>query len=169
MKLEITKEWCLAAARREGDVEVGAGRLAFDPKPEVEGTANAQAPPVEAMQLAFGKLINFMRRKQSWTIEELAKRARVDAAELLLIEKEVPHQTEPYTVHQLASVFQLNPKALQQLSGLAVVRNYEVVNEAVRFAANSDSIEKLSRDQARAVEQFVAALNRLADREKGQQ
>lgn len=40
MKLEITKEWCLAAARREGNVEVGAGRLAFDPKPEVEGTTN---------------------------------------------------------------------------------------------------------------------------------
>ena len=169
MKLEITKEWCLAAARREGDVEVGAGRLAFDPKPEIEGTAKVDAQPVEAMQLAFGKLINFMRRKQSWTIEELAKRAKVDAAELLLIEKEVRHQTEPYTVHQLANVFQLNPKALQQLSGLAVVRNQEVVDEAVRFAANSDSIEKLSPDQASAVEHFVAALNRLADGEKASQ
>ena len=169
MKLEITKEWCLAAARREGDVEVGAGRLAFDPKPEIEGTANVQALPVEAMQLAFGKLINFMRRKERWTIEELAKRAKVDVAELLLIEKEGRHQTEPYTVHQLANVFQLKPKALQQLSGLAVVRNHEVVDEAVRFAANSDTIEKLSPDQTRAVEQFVAALNRLADGEKAPQ
>jgi transcriptional regulator with XRE-family HTH domain len=186
MKLEITKEWCLAAARREGDVEVGAGRLAFDPKPEIEGTTsvqtpsfdtkpkiegatNVQTPPVEAMQLAFGKLINFMRRKERWTIEDLAKRAKVDPAELLLIEKEVPHQTEPYTVYQLASVFHLNAKALQQLSGLAVVRNHQVVDEAVRFAANSDSIEKLSPEQTRSVEQFVAALNRLADGEKASQ
>jgi hypothetical protein len=168
MKLEIKREWCLAAARREGDAEVSAGRIAFDPKPEVEG-APVQGLPVEAMQLAFGKLVNFMRRKQSWTIEELAKHAKVDAAELLLIEKEVRHQTEPYTVYQLAHVFNLNPKALQQLSGLAVVRNHEVVDEAVRFAANSDSIEKLSPDQTRAVEQFVAVLNRLADGEKAQQ
>ena len=40
------------------------------------------------------------------------------------------------------------------------------MDEAVRFAANSDSIEKLSPQQASAVEQFVAALNRLADEEK---
>jgi HTH-type transcriptional regulator, competence development regulator len=169
MKLEIKKEWCLAVARREGDAEVSAGRIAFDPEPEVEGVPNVQAQPVEAMQLAFGKLINFMRRKQRWTIEELAKRAKVDAAELLLIEKEIRHQTEPYTVYQLANVFHLHPKALQQLSGLAVVRNHDIVDEAVRFAANSDSIEKLSPDQARAVEQFVAALNRLADGEKAPQ
>ena len=39
MKLEIKREWCLAAARREGDVEVGAGRIAFDPEPE-------SAPPL---------------------------------------------------------------------------------------------------------------------------
>lgn len=31
MKLEISPEWCLAAARREGDAEIGAGALARDP------------------------------------------------------------------------------------------------------------------------------------------
>jgi HTH-type transcriptional regulator, competence development regulator len=150
--------------RRRG---VGAGRIAFDPKPEVEG-APVQALPIEAMQLAFGKLINFLRRKQSWSIEELARRAKVDAAELLLIEREVHRQAEPHTVFQLAQVFHLSFKSLQQLSGLAVVRNHEVVDEAVRFAASSDSIEKLTAEQTRAVEQFVAALNRLADGEKAQ-
>jgi hypothetical protein len=59
MKLQIKREWCLAAARREGDAEVGAGRIAFDPELEVEG-APVQAQPVEVMQLAFGKLVNFL-------------------------------------------------------------------------------------------------------------
>lgn len=168
MKLEIKREWCLAAARREGDLEVGAGRIAFDPKPEAEG-APVQALPTEAMQLAFGKLVNFLRRKRSWSIEELAKQAKVDAAELLIIEKEARYQAEPHTVFQLAQVFNLNFKSLQQLAGLTVVRNQQVVTEAVRFAANSDSIEKLSPEQTRSVEQFVAALNRLADGEKAPQ
>jgi transcriptional regulator with XRE-family HTH domain len=168
MKLEIKREWFLAAARREGDVEVGAGRIAFDPEPEVEG-APVQALPTEAMQLAFGKLVNFLRRKRSWSIEELAKQTKIDAAELLLVEKEPRHQAEPHTVFQLANVFNLNFKSLQQLAGLVVVRNQEVVTEAVRFAANSDSIEKLSPEQTRSVELFVAALNRLADGEKAQQ
>ncbi|HVR57014.1 MAG TPA: helix-turn-helix transcriptional regulator [Pseudolabrys sp.] len=165
MKLEIKREWCLAAARREGDAEVGAGRVAFDPTPEIEG-AVVQALPVEAMHLAFGKLVNLLRRKRNWSIEELAKHAQVDTAELLLIEKEGRHQTEPHTVYQLANVFQLNFKGLQQLAGLTVVRNSQVVTEAVRFAASSDSIEKLSKKESEDVEQFVAALNRLVDGEK---
>jgi hypothetical protein len=33
MKLEISKDWCIAAAKREGDSEVGAGALAMDPIP----------------------------------------------------------------------------------------------------------------------------------------
>lgn len=33
MKLEVSKEWCLAAAEREGDSEVGVGLLAMDPQP----------------------------------------------------------------------------------------------------------------------------------------
>jgi HTH-type transcriptional regulator, competence development regulator len=163
MKLEITKEWCLAAARREGDVEIGAGRIAFDPQPEIEGSTNIEVLPVEAMQLAFGKLVNFLRRKRSWSIPELAMQADVDTAELLLIEEEVHHQVEPRTVFQLAKVFDLNVKGLQQLSGLATVRNHQVVSEAVQFAASSDSIEKLTPDELRAVEHFVAALNRFAD------
>ena len=114
MKLEIKRKWCLAAARREGDVEVGAGRIAFDPQPEVEGTP-VQALSLEAMQLAFGRLVNFLRRKRNWSIEELARQAKVDAAELLLIENEVPHQAEPHTVFQLANVFNVSFKSLQQL------------------------------------------------------
>ena len=168
MKLEIKREWCLAAARREGDGEVGAGRIAFDPEPEVE-SAPVQALPVEAMQLAFGKLVNHLRRKENWSIEDLANHAKVDAMELLLIEKEARHQAEPHTVFQLAHVFNLNSKAMQQLAGLVVVRNQQVVAEAVRFAASSDSIEKLSAEQTRSVEQFVATLNRLADGEKASQ
>lgn len=33
--IEISKEWCLAAAQREGDGEIGAGALAMDPVPDV--------------------------------------------------------------------------------------------------------------------------------------
>lgn len=32
-KVEVSKEWCLDAAKREGDSEVGAGALAMDPTP----------------------------------------------------------------------------------------------------------------------------------------
>lgn len=33
MKVEVSKEWCEAAAKREGDAEIGAGAMARDPLP----------------------------------------------------------------------------------------------------------------------------------------
>lgn len=33
MKLELTEEWCMNAAAREGDCEIGAGAFARDPGP----------------------------------------------------------------------------------------------------------------------------------------
>ena len=31
MKIEISKDWCVRMAQREGDAEIGAGLLAIDP------------------------------------------------------------------------------------------------------------------------------------------
>ena len=67
-------------------------------------------------------------------------------------------------MHQLAQVFELKPKALMQLSGSAAPRA-DVSREAVKFAASSEPMEKLTKEEALAVEQFVAALNRLADKD----
>jgi len=165
MKFTVTDEWCLAAADREGDQEVGAGFVAADPAI----FAAAQAQPLanratETTQLAFGLLIQLLRRRKSLTLAQLATNARVDMEELLLIEKDVDYHPEPRTVHQLAQVFELKPKALMQLSGSAAPRE-EVSREAVKFAASSEPMAKLTREEASAVEQFVAALNRLADKD----
>jgi transcriptional regulator with XRE-family HTH domain len=165
MRLNVTDDWCLAAADREGDREIGAGFTAADPTI----LAAAQAQPlagraIETTQLAFGRLIQLLRRRKSLTLEQLATNARVDMEELLLIEEDVDYHPEPRTVHQLAQIFELKPKALMQLSGSAAPRE-EISREAVKFAASSEPMEKLTKEEALAVEHFVAALNRLAEKD----
>ena len=52
MKIERSKEWWMARARREGDAAVGAGLLAFDPVPDERPTTITQTaaaePPMNA-------------------------------------------------------------------------------------------------------------------------
>ena len=60
MKLEVTKAWCLAAARRESDVEIGAGVTAFDPKPTTKSEARGHEVVGElTQQIAFGRTVEF--------------------------------------------------------------------------------------------------------------
>jgi transcriptional regulator with XRE-family HTH domain len=171
MKLEVTKAWCLAAARREGDVEIGAGVTAFDPEPTTKSEAQGHATAVEAThimaieatQIAFGRAVQFLRRRCRWTVEKLAQDARIDLSELVAIENDPHHRPEPRAVSQLAHTFNINPKAFQQLAGNTVIRDTRVREEAVRFAARAGSIDSLTSEENEALEQFITALRGFTD------
>ena len=51
-----------------------------------------------------------------------------------------------------------------QLAGLAVANDDHFRQEAVRFAARSKSVEKLTREQKAALNAFVAVLSEDADK-----
>ena len=163
MKLEVNKAWCLAAARREGDAEVGAGIVAFDPEPSVKSEARAEEASVETTQIAFGRVVHLLRRQRSMNMEKVAQNARVELSELVAIENDPHFRPEPRTVSQLAHLFGVDAKAFQQLAGNAVIRDTRVREEAALFAARAGSIEKLTREESTALEQFISVLSDLTD------
>jgi transcriptional regulator with XRE-family HTH domain len=157
MRIERSKEWWLARARREGDAFIGAGLLAADPMPDGRTVAAVAAP--EEYRIAFGKFVNMMRRRKGYSIEQLADAARVDASELLIIEDDVHYVPGPRTVFQLAQLFEVPQPRLMQLAGLAAANDDSLREEAVRFAARSEAVHKLTREESAALEAFVTVLS----------
>jgi transcriptional regulator with XRE-family HTH domain len=155
MKLTLTKDWFVRRAALEADIDVAAGLPAryssFD-------DSLAKAPGSSETRLAFGPLVELMRRKNLLSMEKLAEEARVDLAEIVAIERNPSFQPEPRTVQQLAKVLKLPAKGLLQLSGNTAVRDDHFREEAVRFAARSASVERLSPEEGRALEAYVAFL-----------
>ena len=158
MRLERSKEWWLERARREGESFVGAGLLAFDPSPE-QAKGGADAPAAEENRIAFGKFVNLMRRREGRSIEELASAADVDASELLVIEDDLRHVPGPRTVYKLAQHFRVPQPRLMELAGLTVANDVGLREEAVRFAARSEAVQKLSKEELAALEAFVSVLS----------
>jgi HTH-type transcriptional regulator, competence development regulator len=153
MKLTLTKDWFVRRAALEADIDVAAGLSARNPSLD-----EAQSGPSEA-RLAFGPLVQLMRRKNLMSMEKLAEEARVDLVEIVGIERDPGFRPEPRTVHQIAKVLNLPAKSLLQLSGNTVVRDDHFREEAVRFAARSGSVERLSPEERRALEEYVAFLS----------
>ena len=147
----------MARARREGDAAVGAGLLAFDPAPE-ERPSSAQGA-VEDTRIAFGKFVSLMRRRRGFSMEQLAEAAELEASELLVIEDDVHYVPEPRTVFKLAQTFDVSQRRLMQLAGLAAANDVGFREEAVRFAARSESVQKLTPEESSALEAFVAVLS----------
>jgi transcriptional regulator with XRE-family HTH domain len=158
MKLERSKEWWMARARREGDAVIGAGLLAFDPAPEERPTA-AQTAAVEEPHIAFGRFINLMRRRRGFSMERLAEVADLDPSELLVIEHGSNYVPEPRTVFKLAQTFEVSQRRLMQLAGLAAANDAGFREQAVRFAARSEAVHKLTPEENSALEAFVAVLS----------
>ncbi len=158
MKLERSKDWWMARARREGDAVIGAGLLAFDPALD-ERASGVQTAVIEETRIAFGKFVNLMRRRRGFSMEQLAQAADLDASELLVIEDDLHYVPEPRTVFKLAETFEVSQRRLMQLAGLAAANDAGFRQEAVRFAARSEAVQKLTPEESSALEAFVAVLS----------
>jgi HTH-type transcriptional regulator, competence development regulator len=157
MKLTLTKEWFLRRVALEGDVDIAAGLPARHPSLDEE---HPDAPG--DTRLALGPLVQLTRRKNRMSMEKLAEDARVDLAEVVSIERDPSFRPEPRTVYQLAQVLKLPSKGLLQLSGNTVVKDEHFREEAVRFAARSGPIERLTPEEKRVLEEYVAFLSKQA-------
>src|SRR3972149_2314634 len=119
-------------------------------------SAVAEVPKV------FGRLIEYARRERGLSVEALANAANVELAEIVAIETEHDTVPQPRTVYQLAQVLKHPAPRLTELAGLAQPR--KVLSEAaVRFAARSEPMSKLSDDEKEAFEEFVKVLVEASD------
>ena len=91
-------------------------------------------------------------------VRELAEKAKLDVQEILEIEQDPRCEPEPDAVYKLASVFKLPAKPLLELAGLVEARTPRLREEAVRFAARSESVAALNEHEREAFEAFVSAI-----------
>lgn len=157
MELKRSKEWWLSKADAEGDVVVAAGALARDPAPELESSSISR--------LAFGRFVNLMRRRLSLSVEAFAERAALDVSEVLSIEDDLSYTARPRTIYQLSQTLNVPQERLLVLAGLAGANDTGLGEEAVRFAARSESVERLSKEEQAALEAFIAVLSQAGSNE----
>jgi transcriptional regulator with XRE-family HTH domain len=162
MKLNLTKDWLKKRAEMERDAETSAGFFdlsVLEGNQRQEHDTSASQVQGDNTLSVFGRLINLWRRKKGLRMDELADKARIDLAELIAIEHDIHYIPEPRTVHQLAKIIGLPSDRMLQLSGNTVVRDPTLGEEAIKFAARSESIEKLNGNEQQALEEFVKFLN----------
>jgi transcriptional regulator with XRE-family HTH domain len=155
MKLRQDREWYVRHAALDEPSEVAAGGFSFDKLPP----SAADAPDGSDVDPAFGRLIQLSRRSRGWSIEELSTRARVEVNELVRIEKDPHFVPGPRTVYQLANLLGFRNDRLLQLSGNTKLRDRQLGEGAVRFAARSESVEALNAAEQNALQEFVKYLS----------
>lgn len=161
MNNTITPEWCLKMADQEAEFAASLSHAYTElPIVEIQESVDSEA----AHNIAFARLVRLMRRRAHLSVEQLANATRVDLVELVEIEKDARHRADPRTVYQLAQYFDLPAAKLLQMAHLSVPKDARLAEEAIRFAARSESIDELSAVEQAALEAFVAVLSEQSEK-----
>lgn len=112
---------------------------------------------------ALSALVQLLRKRDNLSEEELATRARIEVTEIRKIEYDRSYVPAPRTIYQLEQTFKLPRRTLVKLSGLTKTHSKEFTEEALRFAAHSKSIQKITRHERRLLNEFVKFLSSYTD------
>lgn len=152
------REWL----RRHADAEdrcvsVSVGGLVSDME-MLKPLAEAET----VTRVAFSLLVRLTRRSHGMTPERLAEAADLDLAEVVSIETGEELLPEPRTVFKLAKALKLPEGGLMELAGLVRRHDARLESAAVRFAARSESMERLTKEEEAALREFVRTLSELS-------
>jgi|SRR6266852_3830223 len=159
MKYSIPKERILSASHDDAKFDVAAGTPALDPTFGVEGSPFSSAEHGGMEHWAFSRFVQLLRRGKGLSIERLAEKACIEVRELERIECDAQYEPRPRTVHQLAEFFGLPERKLLELSNLTTLHTPQLMEAAVRFAANAKNVLELSKEERQALNEFVTFLS----------
>jgi len=118
----------------------------------------AREPEQQEMREAFHRVVQMLRRSRGLTIDQLAEKTRIDRDELFALERNPAYRPSPLTLHRLSEFFEVPDRKLAVLAGAIRDVPNDLREQAARFAAQSDSFAKLTKEEQRLLDEFVGFL-----------
>jgi hypothetical protein len=151
MKPTTDREWLAKQAALEDNCFVSVGGLVT----AVEELGRSRG--ARLTRHAFARLVELTRREHKLTWEQFSNKLDVDLVELIGIADE-HYMPTPRSVAKIAQFMHVPAEKLMVLSGIALARNVQFEEEALRFAARSQPVEELSHEEQEALEEYVKFL-----------
>jgi transcriptional regulator with XRE-family HTH domain len=165
MEMHITPGWLRNKIETTSEIECEAGIPAmllenlgmFLPRELIEEFDEER---IVRLKHAFGIFIRNLRLTNELTVDVLAEAAYIHKDELLLIESDPHHITKPRTVYQLANFFGIKVQKMMKISGASQTLDEELEEETLQFAAKSDGVSSLNKDEQQILNEYVKFLNK---------
>ena len=115
-------------------------------------------PKAGKLRYAFQVAVNNLRRAKGLTTAQLAKRTGVDQDEIIAMERNAAYRPSPRALHKLSRFYDIPERRLAALAGAFRETPSDIVESASRFAAQSESFAKLTKEEKRVLDEFVKLL-----------
>jgi len=123
----------------------------------------AKEPEAGVLRLAFKIVVRDLRREKGLTIGALAKKTRIDPGELLAMEQTDGYRPSPLSLDKLSHYYKVSPRRMAELAGAIKSVSTDVRQHASRFAAQSESFSRLTKEEKKQLDDFVKCLKEDMD------
>ncbi len=155
MRAHDEDAWIRQKAAEEDGALISAGCIMM---PAVEATSAVTSDALAA-RLSFAKFVQLARLRLRLSKEQFAGKTQIPLKELVCIEDDDKFTPSLRTIHQLAQFLKVSHVKLLTLAGLAQAKDAQFNDAAVRFAAKSESIRQLTREEQEAFDEFARFLS----------
>lgn len=153
-KFKASKNWYLKALADEEGHDISAGPEIY---PLVDPNIYHLEKKVYDVSQSFSIFIHKLRISSGYTIEDLAKKIDVEADQLVKAERP-GYKLPPRTLTHIAKFYDLPMKPLLQLAGAVKITNPELEDQVMKFAAQSESFEKLTSEEKNLLNKLVKVI-----------
>ncbi len=120
----------------------------------------AEDKDIEQLRDVFRQVVRNLRLERKLTIDQLAEKLEMDPEEITAMERNPGYRPPPATLYRLSEFYGIPLRRLAALAGAVREVPNEVREEASRFAAQSESFAKLTREERQLLDRFVNFLKR---------
>lgn len=146
--------WIRQKAAEEDGALISAGCMMIPAEPLAAVTSDALAA-----RLSLSRFVQLARLKLRLTKEQFASKTQIPLKELVCIEDDDQYTPTLRTVHMLAQFLKVSHVKMLTLAGLAQAKDAQFSDAAVRFAAKSEPIRQLTREEQEAFDEFAKFLS----------
>jgi HTH-type transcriptional regulator, competence development regulator len=154
MRMPDEDAWIRQKAAEEDGALICAGCMMIPTEPLPAVTSDALAA-----RLSLSRFVQLARLKLRLNKEQFASKTQIPLKELVCIEDDDQYTPTLRTVHMLAQFLKVSHVKLLTLAGLAQARDAQFNDAAVRFAAKSEPIRQLTREEQEAFDEFARFLS----------
>jgi transcriptional regulator with XRE-family HTH domain len=118
----------------------------------------AREPEAQEIREVFHRVVQMLRRSRGLTVDALSHQTGIDRMELVALERDSAYRPSPLTLHRLSKFFNVPDRKLAILAGAIREIPEQIREEASKFAAQSESFSKLTKEEQKVLDDFVGFL-----------
>lgn len=161
IKFEASDAWYRKAASQEEKVDsVMCGSEYLDSDDEFRPESLLHDVRKLRRGEGFATLLRMLRLERRYSYKVLAEKIQVKEEELILLEKQVGFVAHPRTLSKLASFYKIDSGKFLQMSGAFREIDARLDDEVVKFAAESESFDKLTKEEKRLLNRLIKFISK---------